>query len=319
MAMQPSREVRSMKIGYIGLGVMGAGMVHNLIDAGHDVYIHDLDRDRGAEFESRGATWADSIAELGRESAVVFTSLPGPVQMRAVGIDEGGLVGSMAPGSAWFDLTTNSPATVREVHAAAAERGVQVLDAPVSGRPAGARSGKLAIYIGGDVGVYDQHRELLDTIGDRVMYVGGIGSGNIAKLAHNCASISIRAAIAEVMSLGVKAGMEPDTLWAAMRQGAIGRARTFDSIGKRYLQQAYEPPSFALALADKDLRLALELADELDVPMSVARTAQQDYREALDRGWGGKDSQSPMQLQNERAGVDIRLSDAQVDKVLEEG
>lgn len=308
-----------MKIGFIGLGAMGVGMVHNLIDAGLSVVVHDLDRSRGGEFEDRGADWAESIADLGRACDVVFTSLPGPVQMRAVALDEGGLLSAMNPGAAWFDLTTNAPSVLREVHEAGRERGVDVLDAPVSGRPAGARNGKLAIYIGGEQGAYERHRELLNTIGDRVMYVGSVGSGNIAKLAHNAASISIRAAIAEVMSLGVKAGMEPDTLWSALRQGAIGRARTFDSIGTRYLQQAYEPPSFALALADKDLRLALELADELGVPMSVARVAQSDYRDALERGWGARDSQSPMQLQNERAGVDIRLSDAQVNRVLEEG
>lgn len=307
-----------MKIGFIGLGAMGAGMAHNLIGAGYDVTVHDMQRARGEEFEARSANWADSVAELGSATDVVFTSLPGPAEMRAVGIGEAGLVAAMRPGAAWFDLSTNSPSTLREVHAVAANRGVHVLDAPVSGRPAGAREGRLAIYIGGDLAAYEAHRELLDTVGDRVIRVGEIGSGNIAKLAHNCASISIRAAIAEVMSLGVKAGVDAGTLWSALRQGAIGRSRTFDSIGTRYLQEGYEPPSFALALADKDLRLALELADELEVPMAVARVAQHDYREALERGWGGKDSQSPMRLQNERAGVEISLTDEEVRLILEQ-
>ncbi|GAA1917377.1 NAD(P)-dependent oxidoreductase [Microbacterium aoyamense] len=308
-----------MMIGFIGLGAMGARMVHNLVDADLEVVIHDLDRGRGYAFEERGATWAESTDELGRQCDVVFTSLPGPQQMREVAFDDRGLLSSLRSGAAWFDLTTNAPSTVREVSAAALERGIHVLDAPVSGRPDGARTGKLAIYVGGDAAVFESFKPLLDKMGDRVMYVGEVGAGNTAKLMHNAASISIRATIAEVMSLGVKAGMSPDTLWSALRQGAIGRARTFDSIGRRYLQEAYEPPSFALALADKDLRLALELADELDVPMSIARAAQADYREARERGWGDRDSQSSLALQNERAGVEIRLTDDQVERILAEG
>jgi 3-hydroxyisobutyrate dehydrogenase len=136
---------------------------------------------------------------------------------------------------------------------------------------------------------------------------------------HNCASITIRAAIAEVFTMGVKAGVDPAELWHAMRQGAIGRARTFDRIGDRYLQSAFDPPSFALALANKDLRLSLELADDLDVPMKLARAVQEDFQEALDRGWGNLDSQVPMSLQNERAGVDIKLSADEVQSVLERG
>jgi hypothetical protein len=149
--------------------------------------------------------------------------------------------------------------------------------------------------------------------------VGEIGAGNTAKLVHNCASITIRAAIAEVFTMGVKAGVEPAELWHAMRQGAIGRARTFDRIGDRYLQSAFDPPSFALVLANKDLRLALELADELDVPMKCARLVQQDFQESLDRGWGNLDSQVPMSLQNERAGVEIKLSADEVQSVLDRG
>ena len=140
------------------------------------------------------------------------------------------------------------------------------------------------------VRAFDRHGKVLDDIGDQVLYVGEIGAGNTAKLVHNCASITIRAAIAEVFTMGVKAGVEPAELWHAMRQGAIGRARTFDRIGDRYLQAAFDPPSFALALANKDLRLALELADELDVPMKCARLVQEDFQEALGRGWGNRDS-----------------------------
>lgn len=308
-----------MKMGFIGLGGMGSGMAHNLRRAGHDLVVHDLNRASGTALEEAGATWADSVADLGRSADVVFTSLPGPAEMQEVGLGESGLLSVLKPGSIWFDLTTNSPAVVREVHESCREHSVDLFDAPVSGGPKGARSGKLAIYVGGDRDAFDRHGAILDAIGDQVLYVGDIGAGNTAKLVHNCASMMIRSAIAEVFTMGVKAGVEPASLWHAMRQGAIGRARTFDRVGDRYLQEAFDPPSFALGLANKDLRLALELADQLDVPMRAARLVQEDFQEALDRGWGSRDSQTPLLLQNERAGVTVKLTAEEVQTVLGRG
>jgi len=308
-----------MKVGFIGLGGMGSGMAHNLRSAGYDLVVHDLDRERATALEEAGASWAGSVAELAAVVDVVFTSLPGPVQMRAVGTGEGGLLSALRPGTVWFDLTTNSPTVVREIHAVCREHEVELFDAPVSGGPHGARSGKLAIYVGGDSKAFETYRGVLDAIGDKVLYVGEIGAGNVAKLAHNCASMIIRAAIAEIFTLGVKAGVEPGPLWHALRQGAIVRARTFDSIQGRYLQGTFEPPSFALILADKDFRLALELADQMDVPMKCAQAAYEDFQEALARGWGNRDSQSPMVLQNERAGVTVKLSPEEVKEILDRG
>lgn len=308
-----------MKVGFIGLGTMGRGMALNLRRAGYDLVVHDLNRASGTAVEEAGATWADSVADLAGSVDVVFTSLPGPVEMREIGTGQGGLLSTLEPGSTWFDLTTNSPTVVREVHAIARQHGVELFDAPVSGGPKGAASGKLAIYVGGDRDAFDRVGSVLDAIGDQIIYVGEIGAGNTAKLVHNCASMIIRSGIAEVFTMGVKAGVEPAALWHALRQGAIGRARTFDRIGDRYLQEAFDPPSFALALANKDLRLALELADELDVPLRAAQLVQEDFQEALDRGWGNRDSQTPLLLQNERAGVSIKLSADEVQAVLDRG
>jgi 3-hydroxyisobutyrate dehydrogenase len=308
-----------MKVGFIGLGTMGLGMALNLRRAGHELVVHDLNRASGAPAEEAGAVWADTVAELAGQVEVVLTSLPGPVEMREIGTGEGGLLSALKPGSAWFDLTTNSPTVVREVHAVAREHGVELFDAPVSGGPKGARSGKLAIYVGGDEEAFGRFGPLLDAIGDQVIYVGEIGAGNVAKLAHNCASMIIRSGISEVITMGVKAGVEPTMLWHALRQGAIGRARTFDRVGDRYLQEAFDPPSFALVLANKDLRLALELADEFEVPMRAARLVQEDFTEALERGWGSRDSQTPLLLQNERAGVTIKLTADEVQGVLDRG
>jgi 3-hydroxyisobutyrate dehydrogenase len=303
-----------MKVGFIGLGMMGGGMAANLRKAGHELIVHDVRREVAKPLLDAGAQWAETVADVGRAADVVFTSLPGPKEMQEVGVGEGGLLSSMRSGGVWFDLTTNSPTVVRKVAPRCRERGIELLDAPVSGGPHGARSGKLALYVGGDEGVFKRHKPLLDAIGDQVMYVGPIGAGNSAKLAHNCASFTIRMAIAEIFTLGVKAGVEPLALWHAIRQGASGRVRTFDRIGDQYLQGKYEPPGFALRLAHKDLTLALELARELGVPMKQAGVAYEDFSAAMERGWSEQDSRSPMRLQNERAGVKIKESAEDVAK-----
>lgn len=297
-----------MKLGFIGLGAMGTGMALNLRKAGYELVVHDLRKASADRLIAVGATWADTVAELGRVSDVVFTSLPGPKEMRELGLGEGGLLGAMRTGSTWFDLTTNSPTVVQEVSKLFQEKGIAVLDAPVSGGPSGASSGKLALYLGGDKQVFDKHKAILDAIGDRVIYVGAVGAGNTAKIVHNLISLVTRLGIAEGMSLGVKAGLDPVELWNAVRQGAIGRARTLDLVASQYLQSSYEPPSFALRLAYKDFNLARDLAREYNVPMKQADAAYQDYTEAMERGWTERDSRSPMELQNERAGVTIKAS-----------
>ena len=308
-----------MKVGFIGLGTMGAGMAANLRKAGYELVVYDIRKDSAQPLLAAGASWVDTVAELGQVSDVVFTSLPGPKEMQALGVGEGGLLGSMRQGTTWFDLTTNSPTTVRDVARRFQEKGIALLDAPVSGGPSGARSGKLALYIGGDRAVFDKHKELLDAIGDRVMYVGDVGAGNTAKLVHNLISLVTRMGIAEGMSLGVKAGLDPVELWNAVRQGAIGRARTLDLVAEQYLQSSYDPPSFALRLALKDFNLARDLAREFEVPMKQAEVAYQDYVAAMERGWSELDSRSPMMLQNERAGVTIKAAKEDVQKMMARG
>jgi 3-hydroxyisobutyrate dehydrogenase len=308
-----------MKVGFIGTGTMGIGMALNLRKAGHELVVHDLRRASAEPVLAAGATWADTVAALGRACDVVFTSLPGPKEMEAIGVGEGGLLGSMRKGSAWFDLTTNSPTVVQALSRRFEEQGVACLDAPVSGGPAGARSGKLALYIGGNRQAFERHKALLDAIGDRVMYVGAVGAGNTAKIVHNLIALVMRMAIAEGISLGVKAGLDPVELWYAVRQGALGRSRTLDTVAEQYLESRYDPPSFALRLAFKDFNLAMDLAREYGVPMKQAQAAYEDYSAAMERGWSEIDSRSPMHLQNERAGVTIKASADDVQKMLARG
>lgn len=306
-----------MQVGFIGLGTMGAYMASNLQAAGYKLIVNDVRQAAADRHLAAGARWADSPAAVGQAAEVVFTSLPGPPDVEAVATGKSGLLEGMKPGSAYFDLSTNSPTLVRKLHGIFAEKGVHLLDAPVSGGPTGAKSGRLAIWVGGDRDVFDKYKPVLDAIGDQARYIGAIGAGSVAKLVHNCAGYAIQTALAEVFTMGVKGGVEPLALWEAIRGGAQGRSRTFDRLIDQFLVNKYEPPAFALKLAHKDMTLATQLGRELGVPMRLANMAMAEMTEALNRGWEGKDSRSPMLLQVERAGVNVQVDMQRIAEVLE--
>lgn len=287
-----------MRIAFIGLGAMGGPMAANLQAAGHELRVHDLRRVEGFR------NWCASAAEAAQGCELAFTSLPGPAEVDQVAPS---LKGALPRGAAWFDLSTNSPKRIRALHHALAENGIHVLDAPVSGGPKGAKSGKLAIWVGGEQALYERHLPVLRAIGDQPLYVGPIGAGTVAKLAHNCASFSVQAALAEIFTLGVKGGVEPLALFRALRQGATGRKRTFDRLAEHFLPGRYDPPDFTVKLAHKDVTLAMELAGDCGVPMKIGRVALEELAEAIARGWAERDCRVAMTLQEERSGVSVRV------------
>ena len=301
------------KLGFIGLGTMGASLASNLQKAGYDLVVHDVGRQIAERHLADGATWAETPRALAEQSDVVLTSLPGPPEVEAVALDgEQGLAAGLRPGSTYFDLSTSSPTLIRRIHAEFAEKGIHVLDAPVSGGPAGAKSGKLAVWVGGDEAVFEKHRAVLDAMGDQVRYIGPIGAGCVAKLTHNAAGYTIQCALAEVFTMGVKAGVEPLALWEAVRQGAQGRRRTFDGLAEHFLIDDYDPPAYAMRLGLKDVSLVTELGREVGVPMRLVHMAQMEMSEAVNRGWGDRDSRVSMLLQQERAGVRIAIEPERV-------
>ena len=292
-----------MKVGFIGLGMMGAGMAANIQKGGHELVVHDLTRQAASKHLANGATWAESPWAVAEQCDLVFTSLPTPADVQKVGTGENGLIEGFRKGSAWFDLSTNAVDVVRALNAAFAEKGISFLDAPVSGGPRGANSGKLAVWVGGDKAVYDKYKPVLDAFSDQNRYIGPIGAGSIAKLVHNASSAAINVVLSEVFTMGVKAGVEPLPLFEAIRQGAAGRSRTFDRLSGQFLTGIYDPPDFALRLLHKDVSLACQLAREVSVPMRLTNLALLELTEALNRGWAQRDSRVGALLQQERAGI----------------
>jgi 3-hydroxyisobutyrate dehydrogenase-like beta-hydroxyacid dehydrogenase len=301
-----------MLIGFVGLGTMGAHMAANLQKGGYRLVVHDVRKEAAAEHIARGAAIAESPRALAAQADVVFTSLPEPTDVEQVALGEAGLLDGIKRDATFFDLSTNSPSLVRKLNAAFAKKGAHMLDAPVSGGPTGARTRKLAIWVGGEERVFEQHRPVLEAMGDQPRYIGPIGTATIAKLVHNMSGYAIVCALAETFSLGVKAGVEPLALWEAVRQGAAGRRLTFDALLDQFLPGTYDPPAFALRLAHKDVSLANALGRELGVPMRLCNLALAEMTEAMNRGWSGRDSRSVMLLAQERAGVSIAVDPARL-------
>lgn len=294
-----------MKIGFIGLGAMGGPLAASLQASGHELCVSDVRRSAADPLIANGAVWANSPVQVASGVEILFTCLPGPNEVDAVCLAEDGFLPALEPGAAWFDLTTNAPARVRALNAKCAARNAFMLDAPVSGGPKGAKSRRLALWVGGEKTIFKRFLPVLQAMGDEPTYIGPIGSGCIVKLVHNSASFSVQNVLAEAFTLGVKAGIDPRVLFQALRQGTTGRSRTFDRLSEQFLPGIYDPPAFALRLAHKDMKLAVELANDVGVPIRMVEIAMQDMTEAIDRGWGERDARIAMTLQEKRAGVSV--------------
>jgi 3-hydroxyisobutyrate dehydrogenase len=294
-------------VGFIGLGNMGGGMAANIQKAGYPMVAYDLREETTRPFLENGARLANSPAEVAGLCDVTLTSLPGPKEVEEVAVGQEGLLEGIKPGEIFIELSTSRPTLIRQIEPRFRAKGAHVLDAPISGGKSGAVSGNLAVMVGGEREVFDRIKPLLDSFGDKVFYAGEIGAGSVAKLVHNMIGHGVKQAIAEGLTLGVKAGVDAEALWQCVRRGSLGRMRVLhEGMARTVFRGQYEPPSFALELSRKDIGLATELGREFNVPMPVANIAEQIVIQALNRGWGDLDSSATFLLQEESAGVEVR-------------
>ena len=284
-----------MKVGFIGVGNMGGPMCRNIIrNSGHEVLVHDRDPAAVRRCVEVGGIGAGSVTEAVAESDVVFTSLPMPKDVDAVALGAGGIAESARQGTVHIDLSTNSPALVRSIAARLEPKGVRMLDAPVSGGTIGAEKATIAIMVGGDRGVFDEYRPLLESFGRSVIHTGELGTGSVAKIVNNMVAFCNMASGAEGLMLGAAAGIDPDVLNEVIRNSS-GDSFGYRAVARKALAGDWSP-TFALDLAYKDLHLALELADELGVPLPLAAPTHNLLRMARGFGYGGDDVTAMMRV-----------------------
>jgi 3-hydroxyisobutyrate dehydrogenase len=297
-----------MRVGFIGLGNMGAPLAGFVLGAGFPLVVHDLRQEAATPVLERGAVWADTSRDVAAQCDVVCVCVPGPPEMQAVMLGPAGVLESLEPGAVVIDHTTNAPAVVREVGVAVTARGGHLLDAPLDGGREGALEGQVTLFVGGDEGVLRRVKPVLDTFSRSVVWVGELGAGAITKLVHNALAMSIDLLLAECLTLGAKAGVAVPRLVAAFREGCIvSQNMTFTKRMPATLFRGDFTARFALALAYKDFRLAGDLAAQHGVPTRLLDLCEADLLEAMNRGWGNQDRLKASTLQEERAGVKLRM------------
>ena len=294
------------RIGFIGTGHMGSPMALNLIKAGYAVTVNDRSREPAAAVIEAGARWGDTPRAVAEVSDIVISVLPGPPQVEQVALGEDGVLAGARPGSYYIDMSTSTPSLIRRIAEAAAAKGVTVLDAPVSGGVRGARFGTLAIMAGGSAEAYAACEPIFTVLGESLFHVGDVGTGCAAKLVNNMMGMGNAMVAMEAMVVGVKAGVDPRKLLAVAEAGTGASFMLSNSFNYIILPGRFEPTRFAMSLAAKDFRLAVDYAEEIGVPLSVVQTVRDSLDHAIEVGMGDRDFTSYITLLEQAAGVQVR-------------
>ena len=296
-----------MKVGFIGLGHMGKHMAAAVLRAGYELTIHDIRPEAAEDPLLAGARWADTPRATAAASDVLITSLPGPEQVDAVVLGPDGVLSGLRPGTFYIDMSTSTPGEMRKIADAAAERSVQTVDAPVAGGMRGARNATLTIMAGGTEEAYQACLPVLRAMGEKIFLVGGVGAGHVAKLVNNMMTIINGLTAREARVVGAKAGLDVERLLEVVEAGT-GSSFSLNVLRYVVFRGNFDPAKFALSLAAKDLRIAVEYADELGVQMSVVPHAAEVLAEAMQHGLADRDWSSYITLIEESAGVEVRTS-----------
>jgi 3-hydroxyisobutyrate dehydrogenase len=289
-----------MRLGFVGTGTMGTPIAGCLIDAGHSLTICDIRKEATAALAARGATVRDNPRSVAEGSEIVFTSLPGPDQMEGAALDPStGILAGLASGGVYVDLTTNAPEVVRRVAEACRAKGIDMLDAPVSGRPP-----TMTVMAGGDEMVFARCKPLFDAIAGHVFYVGPQGAGCVAKLVTQYLGYTNFVAALEGLLIGAKAGVDPGML-AQIVPFSAGASRTFDNIPRSVLSGAFTAGG-TLDIVAKDLHLACELARAVAAPANLGLLAHDVLHRAQAQGWGQEGFPVAARILEAMAGQQLR-------------
>jgi 3-hydroxyisobutyrate dehydrogenase len=293
----------AMSIGFIGVGNMGNPMAANVLKAGFPMVVFDMNPQAMQNLIQGGAQRAASAREVVERSEFVLTSLPASPDVEAVYLEPGGLVESAKPGTILIDLSSVLPSTPRKIEPRAKERGVYFLEAPVSGGVSGARAATLAVMVGGDPEVLTRAHPVLRAIGPNIFHVGPVGAGNIIKAINNMMASVNSLAMMEGVALGVKAGLDPMTIYEVVKASS-GGSKALERIPNSLVPRKFEP-GFKVQLMNKDLETFNTVAKELHVPVSFANVAQQYQQAAIAAGLADQDTSVVMTIIERLAAVEV--------------
>lgn len=292
------------KTGFIGLGIMGKPMAKNLVRAGYELMVYDIEREAAAELEAEGAKAAGSIGEVAKECEVIVTMLPNSPHVKEVVLGSGGVLENAKAGTIIVDMSSISPIVSQEVGAACAKKGVTLLDAPVSGGEPKAKEGTLAIMAGGDEAAFHKVKDMLLVMGASAVLVGELGSGNVTKLANQIIVALNIAAMGEAMVLAAKSGVDPEKVYNAIRGGLAG-STVLDAKMPLVLAGNFKP-GFRIELHIKDLQNALDAAHTVGSPLPLTAEVM-EMLQALKVGGHEKDDHGGLvQYFEGLAGVEVR-------------
>jgi 2-hydroxy-3-oxopropionate reductase len=294
----------SMKIGFVGLGIMGKPMARNLMKAGHELFVFDIAARPVAEMVAEGAQSCASASEAASKTDVTITMLPDGPDVEAAVLGPGGVLEGAKPGSIVVDMSSISPIVAQKVGTACLERGVEFLDAPVSGGEPKAVDGTLAIMVGGGQDTFDAVLPLFHAMGSSATLTGPVGAGNVTKLANQIMVACNIAAMGEALVLAAKAGLDPEVVFQAVRGGLAGstvlNAKAPMVIGRNF------KPGFRIRLHQKDLRNALLAAESLKVSLPFTGLVQQMLISLMNEGKGDLDHSGIVTFIEDMAGIEVK-------------
>ena len=269
------------RIGFIGTGVMGSSMARNLMRAGYSVSVYTRTKKKAQALLDAGACWASSPAELSKEADVVISIVGYPKDVEEIYLGAAGVL-SVKKGGAVIDMTTSSPALAKKIFAAAKEKGVDALDAPVSGGDIGARDASLAIMVGGEKEAFERYRDIFAAVGKNVRYFGAAGSGQFVKMSNQIAIASNMLGVAEAMAYAKKSGLDAEAVQQTIAAGAAG-SWSLTNLAPKMLAGDWSPGFFIKHFL-KDMRIAIESAEEMGLDLPGLKLSKKLYDELSVRG-----------------------------------
>lgn len=291
-------------IGFIGLGIMGKPMVRNLLKAGYTVYVYDIHKDSMEEVTKKGAIAQTCAYDVAHKADVTITMVPNTPHVEQVIFGEGGIINALKEDKIYIDMGTTSAVETRKFVEKICETGAKVLDAPVSGGEKGAIEGTLAIMVGGEEKVYEACKDIFEVLGTRIHHVGNNSAGQVVKTCNQVLVSGIIAAMSEALVLGTKSGVDPQKMIEVLNGGS-SQCWAIDVRAPHVVQRDFQP-GFKSYLSHKDVGLALELSQNINVPMPITGVVSEIYKSIMAKGLGEEDHTNIIKIYEQLAGVEVK-------------